>query len=248
MKRLFCFVVVLVAVCVANAALGTPVGGEDEELVFMDGPALSDLLADDYVGTLTVSINGQKASEGEERIVIDKRSGGDAVGLWLENFKLSVFDGTNTTLMYIGDIYVSNVALAEEDGVAYFYEDQNVRITEGDNPKGVVWLGPLMGDVPVSVSGQGSKTAFALVVDIRFVSVGLTVQAVFNSKVEEAVGIVGVENASETKLVGCRSALPDGVYSLGGQRLTADVSDLTAMPKGVYVVCDNGIRRKVVVK
>lgn len=247
MKRRFFAIAVLSALFAVTSVAGDlPVVETDVDV--------SDLLADSYEGTLVVAINGQQMPPSKETIVVDRGDGGNVVGLRLNNFKLPVVDDKgDMSFMYIGNIYVSDIALTENGGVVSFSKDQTIRIAEGNSPEGVMWMGPFIGDVPVSISGQGSYSALALTINISLVGLGQTIQVNFSSNAETPVAISApfYGQQEEEGRVSCqnrRTAVPDGFYSLSGRRLAGLSGCASSLPKGVYIVYSKGESSKVVVR
>lgn len=135
---------------------------DDIELVYDEvqepEPSYAEALSDSYTGTLTVSIDGNMTPASQELINISKNEDG-TIDLSLNNFKLfnGMDDEGNINYMFVGNIQITDIKPTSEDGqLINISKEQNIIITEGTEPEGVQWIGPMlsmMGGIPVSVNG-----------------------------------------------------------------------------------------------
>lgn len=128
--------------------------------------------ADEYTGQLAVMINGFGASQ-ETTITITKQERAadatdedpDLYTLLIKNFSLDI----NGNPMPVGNIELNNLP-------AYPFKDKNlivanqiITIAEGDDPNVTFWLGPKLGEIPVSMVTKfdDATAAVDIVIDLR---------------------------------------------------------------------------------
>ncbi|MCD8235774.1 MAG: calycin-like domain-containing protein [Prevotellaceae bacterium] len=224
---------------------------DDIELIYDDiqepEPNYSEMLADSYTGVLTVAINGDKVPSTQEVINITKKEDG-TIDLSLNNFKF-VSDVSETgefSYMFVGNILVTDITPTSEDGKQInISKEQNIIITEGTEPEGVQWLGPMLsqnGGIPVKINGTAEDKDLNLGIDIEFEMMpGLSMQihVDFTTDTENAIATVRPATTYGYK-----------VYTLSGTCVAsgAGKANLTSLPKGIYIVENNGVRTKVLNK
>ncbi len=168
---------------------------DDIELIYDDEPApepsYADMLSDSYTGTLTVTIDGNGTPASKEVINITKKADG-TIDLGLDNFKL--FNGVNAqgdvNYMFIGNILVTDIKPASEDGkLISLNKEQVINITEGTDPEGAQWLGPMLsmaGGIPVSINGTAEDEDLELDIDITMATGGAEQQIHVHFTTKEA--------------------------------------------------------------
>lgn len=142
------------------------------------GDNLVDRLVASYTGDLVVSINGESSPAMSQTVGIEK------VDASHFNFRLNNFildDGSGNP-MGVGTIFVENIAVtADGSDAVHFTIDRNITISEGtiESPSGM-WLGPLLGEVPVKLDGTGSRSSMDLTIDIDMqATLGQTIHVTF---------------------------------------------------------------------
>lgn len=123
--------------------------------------ALADQLASSYNGNLTVSINGTSSAPSKESVSIT-RVDDTHINFALKDFKL--VDGEDE--MPVGTIELKNLELKQgANNMVSFVMEKNIIIANGTSSD-VVWLGPMIGEVPVKLSGVGNKGTMDIDIDI----------------------------------------------------------------------------------
>ena len=102
--------------------------------------------AEDYTDQLSVALAGNPLGTQETTISVDAQDNGKYT-LSLKNFQLAGLGG-------IGNIVLSDVDATEKSGRTALAADQVIKITEGDDPNVSMWMGPMLGDVPVSLKAD----------------------------------------------------------------------------------------------
>ena len=126
----------------------------------------------------------------------------------------------------VGNIVLHNIATENVDGVQYFATKQDIVITEG-SIEAEEWLGPMLGDVPVDMTGKMTEYKLYCNIDIDMTAMfGQTINVKFGQ--EDLAGIEGItiENGA------------DVIYDITGRRIE------TITAAGIYIV--NG--KKALVK
>ena len=119
-----------------------------KKIITLSALALMALTANakDYIDQLSVSLAGTPLGTQETTISVDAQDNGKYT-LSLKNFQLAGLGG-------IGNIVLSDVDATEKSGRTVLAADQVIKITEGDDPDVSMWMGPMLGDVPVSLKAD----------------------------------------------------------------------------------------------
>ena len=131
--------------------------------------------ATDYLGTLVVVIDGNVAQPTQTQIALDEQTDGK-YGLTLKNFILVQGDDA----VPVGNIVLKDIEATEEQGTMVLETKQSIIIENGDAADVQMWVGPLLGEVPVellAVVKEGVLTA-----DITVPIVGQDVKVLFDSR------------------------------------------------------------------
>lgn len=113
-------------------------------------------------GELFVSVN-EIESKMQTNVFLTFSEDGSAIDFSLPNFVLA--DEENT--IYVGNILIEKIALKPVADSTYGFEyNGNINITEGTLPGADMWMGPMLGEVPLALKGTFNEEEGALVVDI----------------------------------------------------------------------------------
>lgn len=135
--------------------------------------AMLSVQASNYTGKLTVTLNGTEASSSESTITIDEKVGG-TYDLTLKNFIL----GAGDDAMAVGTINIQDVQSTQINGKTYLVAAQDIIIAEGDAEGVDMWLGPMLGKVPVEMIGELGGGKFHTVINIDFMEMEIGVEFV----------------------------------------------------------------------
>ena len=170
-----------------------------------------------YTDALVVTINGNSSTPQQTTINVDEKVDGTYT-LSLNDFML---DG-----MPIGNIVLHDITATDNDGVFSFEKKQNITITSGSDDS-VDWGGPMLGEVPVDLTGKMTEYKLYCNIDIDMSALlGQVINVKFGN--EDVTGIEQIAGEMGEKVV----------FDLTGRRVEA----ITA--PGIYIV--NG--KKVIVK
>ena len=127
--------------------------------------AMAQTMATDYTDWLYVTIAGTAVPAEEKTITVEANSDGTYC-LSLDNFTIT--SGGET--MNVGNITVDSVEATVDGDVTRLSTSQDITIESGDDAT-VVWIGPYLGSVPVSVVAEmrGDDMLYAII-DIEFMS------------------------------------------------------------------------------
>lgn len=171
-----------------------------------------------YNEKIVVTIDGT-SSDSIPAAIIVVDNGDGTCDFSLKNFKLV----EGETLMHVGNIDLKGVSMTEQDGVTTINTDQSILIQPGDEPNvnEEEWAGPMLGEVPIKLSGKLSATHLYVNIDIDMQeSLGQINVAVGQSK-NVVSGINGVKVHSNVP--------SSAIYTLSGLRVNK-------ASKGVYII------------
>jgi len=121
-------------------------------------------LATDYTDQLEVIVNGESAIQ-NATISVTKQDDGKYT-LSLKNFVLQSDDQT----MGIGNITLTDIEGVEKDGVTTIKINKSINITEGDDTLVGMWMGPMLGAVPINTVAELRGDKLYVVIDIDMMS------------------------------------------------------------------------------
>lgn len=125
--------------------------------------------ATDYTGSLSVTVSGETADQGEATITVEEADG--KYNLTLKNF--SFVAGTET--MGIGNIEISDLEGTTDGDAVTFDADVTATVTDGD--EGTVWYGPtFFGDgLPVKLQATMTPSQLTATITISFMGMDIVV-------------------------------------------------------------------------
>ena len=133
-------------------------------------------------------------------------------------------------MMYVGTIKVNEIPLTASGLYSTFTTNQTIQIEPGDIPIEGMWLGPMLGDVPLQMAGKISDDKFYTTIDIEMTLLGQTIHVVFGTDdFESSIHSTWAGKQTETT----------NVYTLQGMRVKSNVAKthaLDGLQKGIYIV------------
>lgn len=123
--------------------------------------------AKDYTTPLTVTINGMVASSEQSTVSVDEQTDGTYT-LGIKNFALG--EG-----YAVGNIVVNDVKAVKAGNVTGLSSVQSIQIAAGDDDT-KDWMGPMLGDVPITFLGELKGEAVNAVLNISFGGMAIGVQ------------------------------------------------------------------------
>ena len=173
----------------------------------------------EYTDNLVVTIDGESTEPQETTIFVEQNANG-TYKLALNNFVLG-------GMIQVGNIVLDGINATENNGIKSFQTNQEIFITAGDGNE-EDWLGPMLGAIPVSLTGKMDAEKLYCTIDIDM-----------SEMLEQVINVVfGDENAvtSISNIVVENNA--NVIYDITGRK----VKEITKA--GIYIV--NG--KKILVK
>ncbi len=169
-----------------------------------------------YTDMLGVTVNGISGKDEEYQVEMEVSEEG-LVTLRIMNFYLLTEDNEKGA---IGTIEVTGITPVEMPGKDYylFETDQTITIQEGDN-KDELWMGPYLGDIPISMSGKIAEWKLYCNINIFLPSMKENIRVVFGENFTDGIQAVDIEKTTNS----------EGIFNLSGQRMSK-------MQKGVNIV------------
>ncbi len=169
-----------------------------------------------YDETLVVTVNGQSSEAIPAKIKVDHMSDG-TINFSLKNFYLP--GDTEDENMYIGTIVLNGVNVKQENGYESISTEQTITIEAGDDPSDALWVGPMLEEIPVKLTGKLTDSHLYVNIDINMESLGQIINVVVGNE----GNVTGINPAT------LRPATDNAVYTLSGIR----VNNAT---KGVFII------------
>ncbi len=139
-----------------------------------------------YTDKLAVTMNGTLVSDDESTIYVTTQIDGKFT-ITLKNFILSMENSS----MNVGTINITDVEGVVQDDVIEMVVTKDITIESGDEPSGTIWIGPMLGSIPVELSAKLSDTFYA---EINLTANIGEINVVFGG--DETSGIQSIENVS----------------------------------------------------
>ena len=122
----------------------------------------------EYTDNLVVTINDE-STDPQPTTVLFRDNGDGTCNFALNNFCL----GAGEDAMGVGNIKVDTLTYAVgEDGIGVFRCDRVINISNGDDPNipADMWIGPMLGDVPLILNGKITEDKVYVTIDINMES------------------------------------------------------------------------------
>lgn len=115
-----------------------------------------------YEEPLVITVNGE-SSEPQTATLLVTDNGDGTIDFLLKNFML----GAGDDQIPVGNVGVENIAVTEgEDGLKHFECERNITIQSGDLPDVYIWVGTMLGEIPVKLKGKLNDEKLFVTIDI----------------------------------------------------------------------------------
>lgn len=176
--------------------------------IFCAAFAALGVMADEvtYTDNLVVSVN-EVSTDPQSTTVYFNDNGDGTCNFRLPNFSLV----SDEDVLDVGTINIEGIALsAAEGGMQTFAYNDNLLITEGDTEGVEFWLGPLLGEIPLRLTGKVTAEKIFVTIDIDLM---------------EGLGqIIHVDFGTDDFSAGISGAIADSLnvalYDLNGRRIS----------------------------
>ncbi len=141
-------------------------------------------MANSYTDKLTVTVNGE-SMEQEATIFITQGEDGKYT-LSLNNFCLETVEEDGTiTKIGVGNIVLADREGTTENGITTISYNDNITITDGDDPEVGFWMGSMLGPVPIEMTARFNDTQLYCEIHINLMSLlGQMIDVVFGTEPE----------------------------------------------------------------
>jgi hypothetical protein len=178
-----------------------------------------------YTDQLVVTINETSSSPQDANVVISYLEDGTC-NLSLEKFFLV----NEEDIIPIGNINVKGITLEDGDGVKTFSTTQSILIEPGDE-NAENWLGPMLGEVPIVMTGKLTDEKLFCSIDIDMTkSLQQIIHVQFGTDHTDGINSAVADVQTNGK-----------VYNLNGVCVG---NNLNVLPKGLYIVNGKKVSKK----
>ena len=190
-------------------------------LVALCCTGLLPVAAQNYDEKLVVTINGESTDSIPANIIVEQREDGK-INFVLKNFMLVAGED----VMPVGNISLEGVDVVQEEGYKAISTNQTITIQPGDTTDipAEGWIGPILGEVPILLSGKLNDTRLYCTIDINMKeSLGQVINVVIGQPLATGIHSATVADNATTR-----------IFTLSGRLVPATSTD--NLPKGVYIV------------
>lgn len=132
--------------------------------------------AKDYTDTLDVTVNGLTTTQ-TATISVDKQADG-RYNFALKNFKLNMAGA----VMGIGNIELKNLVPATSSKGEVLATDTTITISNGDDKSVAMWMGPMLGQIPLQLKTLVQDNHLYTVIDIDMASLNQVIHVTFGDR------------------------------------------------------------------
>ena len=175
---------------------------DDIEMIYNEGDIK--VFAND---PLYVTINGMENGP-IDAVVNVKEKGDNTINFSLKNFVIELFGEQ----MGVGNIEVNNIPVTVNAGVTSFTANQSIIITEGDDPTVNTWLGPMLGEIPLEMSGKYDR-------DHLYVTINIDMTTSIGQMIYVKLGNESDVTAVTTLKSSQKNAAAGVIYDLNGRQV-----------------------------
>ena len=148
-----------------------------------------------YTEDLVVTINEESTEPQPTTVTVDLFESGN-INFTLKNF----FLGSGEDALPVGNIVINDLALTDEGYCKSFTFNGTTTITEGDMEGVDMWLGPMIGEIPMVMRGKMTDDKLYVTIDIDMTeTLGQSILVTLGQDIEDpAVAINSITPAKAT--------------------------------------------------
>ena len=180
-----------------------------------------------YTDDLVVTINDQSTPAQKADIQVEFLEN-NKCNLSLKNFCLEV-DGE---VAPVGNIELNDIDLVDNNGYQSFNVNQTITISPGDLPGVDMWLGSILGEVPIVMTGKINDDKLYCLIDIDMTAtLKQIIKVTFGSDITTSINHISAKNGKVN------------VYNINGVCVAKNINATHALDnlkKGIYIV--NGLK------
>ena len=180
-----------------------------------------------YTDDLVVTINEESTPAQKADIQVEFLEN-NKCNLSLKNFCLEL-DGE---VAPVGNIELNDIDLVDNDGYQTFEVNRTITITPGDLPGADMWLGTILGEVPIVMTGKINDDKLYCLIDIDMTAtLKQIIKVTFGSDITTSINHISAKNGKVN------------VYNINGVCVAKNINAAHALDnlkKGIYIV--NGLK------
>ena len=184
-----------------------------------------------YTDDLVVTINDQSTPAQKADIQVEFLEN-NKCNLSLKNFCLEV-DGE---VAPVGNIELNDIDLVDNNGYQSFNVNQTITITPGDLPGVDMWLGSILGEVPIVMTGKINDDKLYCLIDIDMTAtLKQIIKVTFGSDITTSINHISAKNGKVN------------VYNINGVCVAKNINATHALDnlkKGIYIVNGQKVIKK----
>lgn len=191
---------------------------------FAQDSDLTKYVNDTYNGFVDIIINGEKFAEAQPADVIINKKGDNIIDFTLKNFII----GAGEDAMNVGNINVKDIQLSvsAKPNATEFENKQIILIEEGDVEDVFLWVGPMIGEIPVEIKGVAANDDVDIDIEIDMMA---TLEQMIHVDFY-ASGTSGITNINADKKMNNNI-----IYNVIGQKVAASAKGLQIVNGRKYV-------------
>ena len=176
-----------------------------------DFPALKVTSTKTYTDNLIVSIDGEPTDPQQTPVIVEYLENGD-INFLLKNFNMG-------GEINVGNIIINELMLTKDNSYSTMNYDGDLEITEGDKEGVDMWVGPMLGLIPLQLKGKINDDKLYVTIDIDMRgTLGQMVGVQFGTDIEDGIADVVRDNRGNGE-----------IYDLAGRRVTRAA-------KGIFII------------
>ena len=184
-----------------------------------------------YTDDLVVTINDQSTPAQKADIQVEFLEN-NKCNLSLKNFCLEV-DGE---VAPVGNIELNDIDLVDNNGYQSFNVNQSITITPGDLSGVDMWLGTILGEVPIVMTGKINDDKLYCLIDIDMTAtLKQIIKVTFGSDITTSINHISAKNGKVN------------VYNINGVCVAKNINATHALDnlkKGIYIVNGQKVIKK----
>lgn len=184
-----------------------------------------------YTDDLVVTINEESTPAQKADIQVEFLEN-NKCNLSLKNFCLEL----GGEVAPVGNIELNDIDLVDNEGYQTFNVNQTITITPGDLPGVDSWLGTLLGEVPIVMTGKINDDKLYCLIDIDMTAtLGQIIKVTFGSDITTSINHISAKNGKVN------------VYNINGVCVAKNINAAYALDnlkKGIYIVNGQKVIKK----
>ena len=172
---------------------------------------------------LYVTINDEENGPLDATVFV-KENGDNTINFSMKNFVISLYGQE----VGVGNIEVNNIPVTVNKGITSFTANQTIEIAAGDDPTVDYWMGPLIGEIPLNMTGKYDNDHLYVTIDIDMS------ESPLGQIIKVKLGNEGDVTTVASVKVSEKNAASGVIYDLNGRKVSE-------MQRGRFYIVDGKI-------